>query len=87
MQNKLKLASLLVLLAFSATACMSPKWTRLIPENKDSDIEIIYPYGTVRVKTRVSDGSNSTTTSTANVPNGWNPEAVKELRELTAIKQ
>lgn len=79
----------MVLLAFSATACVSSKWSRLVPENKDADLEVIYPYGTIRLKTRVVTNTVPLdyNRSTANVPNGWNPEAVKELRELTAIKQ
>jgi len=67
---------LLPLLAVAAcaglfTACMSPNYTRLIPENKDAEIWVTTLYGTIHVSTRVNPtGTNglgalpNTTTAT-----------------------
>lgn len=48
--KKLILALPLVALA----GCMSPNFTRLIPENKDADILVVHPYGQIVIKSRVN---------------------------------
>jgi hypothetical protein len=33
---------------------MSPNFSRLIPENKDADVHVIYPYGQIIIRSRVN---------------------------------
>lgn len=42
------------------SGCMSSKFSRLIPENKDANVYIVSPvYGTMVIQTRVSTGTNT----------------------------
>lgn len=55
-----RLSILAVLCVVGLTGCISPNWMRLIPENKDADVVLSTPYGTVTIHTRVNpQGSNA----------------------------
>lgn len=47
------------------TGCLSPKWTRLVPENKDASIKgtLVTPWGTqqIDIQTRVNPLGNNPT--------------------------
>lgn len=50
---------LLILLLPALSGCMSPNFSRLVPENKDADILVVYPYGQIIIRSRVNpSGTN-----------------------------
>lgn len=51
--------SLLILLLLPS-GCMSPNFSRLVPENKDADIHVIYPYGQIIIRSRVNPNGTNT---------------------------
>lgn len=50
---------ILLLLTVALSGCMSPNFSRLVPENKDADILIVYPYGQIIIRSRVNPGANT----------------------------
>lgn len=78
--TKLKLALLAAAACVGLTGCMSSGWTRLIPENKSSDIYVRSIYGTVEVHTR-TDGSNGTNVGPVIIDGGnITPGTILQLR-------
>lgn len=50
----MKISLLLPATLLGLASCMSPNFSRIVPENKDADVHIIYPYGQITIRSRVN---------------------------------